>query len=152
MIKKIYYIFLFFLLVNPIYADQIKITSDKLEVIRTENISIFSGNVYAINNNLEIWSDKIIMTSTENEKSIKEINAHDNVKILREELSISGNKAKYNPIMNELFVFGKVKVIQNQNTILCDEIFIDLENSSSILKSDSTRRVEAIIISNKLKK
>ena len=36
---------------------------------------------------------------------------------------------------------------ENDNIILCDEIIIDLENSSSIMKSESARRVEAIIIS-----
>ena len=134
------------LLINSASAKQIKIISDKLEIIRSENISIFSGDVYAIENNLEIWSEKLIMTSSNDETKVEEINAHGNVKIVREELSINGDKAQYDPIQNKLIVFGKVEVIQNRSIIMCDKIIVDLENSSSIMKSVSNKRVEALII------
>ena len=146
MLKNFFITFLFILFTNSANAKQIKIVSDKLEIIRAENISIFSGNVYAVEDNLSIWSEKLIMTSSKDEKEVKEINAHGNVKIVREELSINGDKARYDPIQNKLFVFGKVKVLQNQSIILCDKIIVDLENSSSIMSSDSNKRVEALII------
>ena len=97
---KIFFITLFsFLFINATNAEQIKIISDKLEIIRAENISIFSGNVYAIEGNLEIWSEKLIMTSSNDETEVEEINAHGNVKIVREELSISGDRAQYDPCL-----------------------------------------------------
>ena len=149
MLKKFFITFLFILFTNSANAKQIKIISDKLEIIRAENISIFSGNVYAVEDNLSIWSEKLIMTSSKDEKEVKEINAHGNVKIVREELSINGDKARYDPIQSKLFVFGKVEVLQNQSIILCDKIIVDLENSSSIMSSDSNKRVEAVIINKK---
>ena len=145
MLKYFLVSFLFILLINSANAKQIKIISDKLEIIRAENISIFSGNVYALENNLEIWSEKLIITSSKDENEVKEINAQGNVKIVREELSINGEKARYDPIQNKLFVFGKVEVLQNQSIILCDKIIVDLENSSSIMSSNSNKRVEALI-------
>tara|TARA_B100001564_G_C20611585_1_gene657850 strand:+ start:269 stop:682 length:414 start_codon:yes stop_codon:yes gene_type:complete len=132
---------------NAANAKQIKITSDKLEIIRTENISIFSGNVYAMEDNLEIWSERLNVTSSKDQKKIKELNAEGQVKILREGLSIKGNKARYDPIKNKLIVFGEVEVMQNENIIMCDKIVVDLENSSSIMSSGLTTRVEALIIS-----
>ena len=146
MFKKFFITFLLILFTNSVNAKQIKIVSDRLEIIRAENISIFSGNVYAMEENLEIWSEELIMTSSKDENEVKEINAHGNVKIIREELSINGDKARYDPIQNKLFVFGEVEVLQNQSTILCDKIIVDLENSSSIMSSDSNKRVEALII------
>ena len=146
MFKNFFISFLFILFANSANAKQIKIISDKLEIIREEHISIFSGNVYAVEDNLEIWSKELIVTSSKDENEIKEINAHGNVKIIREELSINGDKARYDPIQNKLFVFGEVEVLQNQNTIICDKIIVDLENSSSIMSSDSNKRVEALII------
>ena len=146
---KFFITFSFILLINSANAKQIKIISDKLEIIRAENISIFSGNVYAMEDNLEIWSEELIMTSNKDETEVKEINAHGNVKIVREELSINGDKARYDPIQNKLFVFGKVEVLQNQSIILCDKIIVDLENSSSIMSSDPNKRVEALIINEK---
>ena len=132
---------------NAANAKQIKITSDKLEIIRTENISFFSGNVYAMEDNLEIWSERLNVTSSKDQKKIKELNAEGQVKILREGLSIKGNKARYDPIKNKLIVFGEVEVMQNENIIMCDKIVVDLENSSSIMSSGLTTRVEALIIS-----
>ena len=149
MLKNFFITLLFILFINSANAEQIKIISDKLEIIRAENISIFSGNVYAIEDNLEIWSENLIVTSSEDENEIKEINANGNVKIVREELSISGDKARYDPIQNILFVFGRVEVLQNESIVLCDKIIVDLENSSSIMSSDSNKRVEAVIINKK---
>ena len=146
MLKKIFITFLFILITTSASAKEIKIISDKLEIIRTENISIFSGNVYAVEDDLKIWSEKLVLTSSLDEKEVKEINAHGNVKIVREELSINGNKARYDPIKNKLVVFGEVEVLQNQNIILCDKIVVDLDNSSSIMSSESATRVEAFII------
>ena len=146
MLKNIFITFLFILITNSANAKKIKIISDKLEIIRTENISIFSGNVYAVEDDLKIWSEKLVLTSSLDEKEVKEINAHGNVKIVREELSINGNKARYDPIKNKLVVFGEVEVLQNQNIILCDKIVVDLDNSSSIMSSESATRVEAFII------
>ena len=149
MFKNFFITLLFIVFITSANAKQIKIVSDRLEIIRAENISIFSGNVYAMEDNLEIWSEELIMTSSKDENEVKEINAHGNVKIVREELSINGDKARYDPIQNKLFVFGEVEVLQNQSTILCDKIIVDLENSSSIMSSDSDKRVEAVIISEK---
>ena len=146
MFKNFFITLLFIAFITSANAKQIKIISDKLEIIRAENISIFSGNVYAMEDNLEIWSEELIITSSKDENEVKEINAHGNVIIVREELSINGDKARYDPIQNKLFVFGEVEVLQNQSTILCDKIIVDLENSSSIMSSDSNKRVEALII------
>jgi len=146
MLKKFLITFLSILFINSANAEKLKIISDKLEIIRTENISIFSGNVYAIENNLEIWSEKLIVTFSQDESEVREIYAEGDVKIEREELLINGNKARYNPIENKLVVLGKVEVLQNQSIILCDKIIVDLENSSSIMSSDPNKRVEALII------
>lgn len=147
MIKNIFFIFLFFLFSSLAYAKEISIISDRLEIKRTDSLSIFSGNVYAIEGNLEIWSEKLTIYSSKDEKSIEEINAQDNVKIKRQELSIEGDKAKYDPINDILTVYGEVKVYQNGNIVFCNEIIVDLKNSSSIMKSNSSKRVEALIIS-----
>ena len=115
--------------------------------LRKDNVSIFSGNVYAYEEGLEIWSEKLTVTSNDDERTINKIDAQDNVKILRQNLMINGNEALYDPFKNTLTVIGKVNIVQNENIILCDKIIVDLENSSSIMVSDSTKRVEALIIS-----
>ena len=112
-----------------------------------DNVSIFSGNVYAYEKDLKIWSEILKITSSRDEKKIEKIDALDNVKILRHNLIINGNEALYDPIKNTLIVVGEVNIMQNENNILCDKIIVDLENSSSIMMSESTKRVEALIFS-----
>ena len=146
--NKIFFLFLsFFIFSSTADAKQIKIVSDKLEIMRADNLSIFSGNVSAIEGNLEIRSNKIIITSSNDVKTIKKIDAIDDVKIFKDDLYIEGNKAKYDIILDTLIVFGNVKVQQNDNIVFCDEIVVDLKKSSSIMKSDATNRVEALIVS-----
>lgn len=147
MIKKFMLVLLFLVFVNTANAKQIKITSDKLEILRKDNVSIFSGNVYAYEKDLKIWSEILKITSSRDEKKIEKIDALDNVKILRHNLIINGNEALYDPIKNTLIVVGEVNIMQNENNILCDKIIVDLENSSSIMMSESTKRVEALIFS-----
>ena len=146
MVDRYFLILFACLFTNIANASTIKIVSDKLEVISDDNISIFTGNVYALEEKIQIWSDKIVIKSNQNNSSIEEINAYNDVKIIRDEVTIIGSKAKYDINENKLFVFGNVKVTQNMNIILCDEIIVDLNSSSSIMKSDSARRVEALIV------
>lgn len=145
--KKIFITIIFFCIYTSANAKNIKITSDELEIVRANNTSIFYGNVYALQDNLQIWSEKLIVISTNDERNIEEIKALGSVKIVRDELIINGNIAKYDPANNILIAYGDVKVTQDRNIILCDEIIVDLENSSSIMKSNVTKRVEAVIIS-----
>ena len=144
--KILLYIFLIFLSTYT-HSKEINIISNKLEIIRTDNISIFTGNVHAYEKDLEIWSEKLVITSSESEETIEEISANGDVKIIRNDITIYGNKAKYDTINNLIFVYGDVKVSRNKNLIICDELILDLENSTSIMTSDSASRVEALIIS-----
>ena len=146
MVDRYFLILFVCLFTNIANASTIKIVSDKLEVISDDNISIFTGNVYALEEKIQIWSDKIVIKSNQNNSSIEDINAYNDVKIIRDEVTIIGSNAKYDINENKLFVFGNVKVTQNMNIILCDEIIVDLNSSSSIMKSDTARRVEALIV------
>ena len=143
----VFCIFIIFLSTETL-SDDINILSDKLEIIRTDNISIFTGNVHAYEKDLEIWSEKLVITSSENEENIEEITANGDIKIIRNDVTIHGNQARYDTINNLLFVYGNVEVNRNKNIIVCDELILDLENSTSIMKSKSKKRVEATIFNN----
>ena len=143
----VFFIFIIFLSTETL-SDDINILSDKLEIIRTDNISIFTGNVHAYEKDLEIWSEKLVITSSENEENIEEITANGDIKIIRNDVTIHGNQARYDTINNLLFVYGNVEVNRNKNIIVCDELILDLENSTSIMKSKSKKRVEATIFNN----
>ena len=127
------------------YADSIKISSEKLNVYRDNNISVFSGNVYAEDDSIKLWSDKISVFYDDANKSVNEIIAENNVKIIANDLTAFGNFSKYQVDIEELLLEGDVIVIEKDNKIHCDQLILDLVNSTSIMTAKSNSRVTAQI-------
>ena len=127
------------------YSDTIKISSEKLNVYRDNNISVFSGNVYAEDDKIKLWSDKISMFYDETEKSVYEIVAENNVKIIVNGVTAFGNYSKYKVDNEELLLEGDVVVVEKDNKIKSDQLILDLANSTSIMTAKSNSRVTAQI-------
>ena len=128
-----------------VYADTIRISSERLNVYRDSNISVFTGNVYAEDNKIKLWSDKISMFYDETKKSVNEIVAEGNVKIIVNEVTAYGNFSKYRVDHEELLLKGNVVVIEKDNKIESDQLVLDLINSTSIMTADTNSRVTAQI-------
>ena len=128
-------------------SGEIIITSKNLEVDRKNKISIFSGSVYAHNQNIEIWSDQLLVNFDNNKNEIQQLNAAGNVKIIKEEITATGENGLYSIKSDVLSLYGNVEVFENNNYVKCDELYLDIKNSSSIMKSTSSERVEAYISS-----
>ena len=129
-----------------INADEINIKSNKLELDKSKNISIFSGKVYAWNEDFKIWSEKIVVEFDENLKKVDNIIATEQVKIIKDQLILHGKKGVYIPSDRKLTMSGDIKVNNDGNIIFCDKLTLDLENSISIMQSNQTSKVEASII------
>ena len=127
------------------YSDTIKIWSEQLNVSRDDNISIFSGDVYAEDGRIKLWSDKISIFYNESKNGIHEITAEHNVKIIAEGITAYGNYSKYQVDNDTLIIKGNVIVIEKDNKIQSDELILDLANSTSIMTSKTNNRVTAQI-------
>ena len=146
--KKFILVILLIFISSFVNAEELKIFSDQLQINRNEKISTFTGNVHVIGKQFELWSDKLLVKTNEDESQIKEILAFNRVRINRDNTLATGENASYFPEMNTLYIRGDVEVIENNNTVYCSELIIDIENSSSIMTGGSTNRVEALIFSN----
>ena len=127
------------------YSDTIKVSSEKLNVYRDKNVSVFSGNVYAEDDTIKLWSDKISMFYDETEKSVYEIVAENNVKIIVNGVTAFGNYSKYKVDNEELLLEGDVVVVEKDNKIQSDQLILDLANSTSIMTAKKNSRVTAQI-------
>tara|TARA_B100001057_G_scaffold363837_1_gene366569 strand:+ start:234 stop:698 length:465 start_codon:yes stop_codon:yes gene_type:complete len=127
------------------YSDTIKISSEKLNVSRDNNISVFSGNVYAEDDTIKLWSDKISIFYNETNKGINEIIAEDNIKIIVNGVTAYGNFSKYQINNEQILLKGDVVVIEKDNKIQGDQLILDLVNSTSIMTTESNSRVTAQI-------
>ena len=127
------------------HTDTIKVSSEKLNVDRDKNISVFTGNVYAEDEKIKLWSDKISMFYDETKKSVYEIVAENNVKIIVNGVTAFGNYSKYKVDNEELLLEGDVVVLEKDNKIQSDQLILDLANSTSIMTAKSNSRVTAQI-------
>ena len=149
MSKKSFYIVIINLLltVNS-YSNEFKVTSENLEVDRENRISVFSGDVYAYNKDIRIWSEKLIVKFDNTKNEIEQLNAEYSVKIIKDEITATGDIGVYYPKSEKLNLLGNVEVLEKNNYVKCDELYLDIKNSTSIMKSNSSRRVEALITNN----
>ena len=133
-----------------LYANEneIKIVSDKLEIIQEPLKSIFIGNVYAHDNEVKLWADKIIMVFNGPNNKLNIIEAYGNTKIIRDNQEIFAEKIIYNLTSETISAQGNIVLIEEKNSIIGDELVIDLKNSTSIIKSQDSKRVRAVIIKN----
>tara|TARA_A100001388_G_scaffold77862_1_gene55687 strand:- start:54 stop:506 length:453 start_codon:yes stop_codon:yes gene_type:complete len=136
------------LLIINSYSNELKITSESLEVDRENKISIFIGDVYVHNKDIKIWSEKLTVKFDDRENEIEQLNAENSVKIIKEEIIATGDIGLYYPKSEILNLLGNVEVIENNNYVKCDELYLDIKNSTSIMKSKSSNRVEANITNN----
>lgn len=146
-----YFIFVIIFVFSSIfnsYSNELKIISNKLEIDRSINVSVFTGNVNASNDEIKIWSQILTLKSTNNLDEIEEIRAKDNVKIMIEGIEAFGEEGIYIPSKSTVKLKGNVKIVRNESLITCDELMLDLNNSTSIMTSNSEKRVEAVIIEN----
>tara|TARA_Y100000817_G_scaffold242160_1_gene194086 strand:- start:619 stop:1068 length:450 start_codon:yes stop_codon:yes gene_type:complete len=149
MFKYILYLTIFnLLIILNSHANELKINSDKLEVDRNNRISIFSGNVHAYNDDIRIWSENLTIKFNDNENQIREIYAENNVKIINQGVTATGKTGTYYPEQDILNIYGNVELLENNNYVKCDELYLDIKNSTSIMKSNSSNRVEAYITNN----
>ena len=51
-------------------------------------------------------------------------------------------------IIYEYLITKKPIIIENNNYVKCDELYLDIKNSTSIMRSNSLKRVEAYITNN----
>ena len=128
----------------------INIISNQLNIDMDKRKSIFTGKVYAHNDDLKVWSDEMVINLKIEKDEIKEILASGNVKILKllEGSEIYGDKAKYSLEEEIIIITGNVIVKEDGNKISGNELVVDLKNSSRIMLGNDSNRVEALILGN----
>jgi len=131
-------------------GDETNIVSNELKIDTNQRTSTFTGDVYANDENLKIWSDKMIIILKTDKDEIKEILASGNVKIIRlsKGSEIYGDIANYFLEDEIIIVTGNVLVKENNNQVSGSKLTVDLKSSSSIMVGSDSNRVEAVIINN----
>ena len=142
--KSIYFILIIFLNTNVFSEEKsdtyFYIDSDKLIIKENPLISEFIGNAYARDSENHFWGNKILV-NYDNDKKIKLITIIRDVKIVRPNEEIFGDKAIYDPKLEKIKISGNVSIIQDGNTLSGSELIVDLINSTSIIVGNNSKQV-----------
>ena len=135
---------------NTAYSNNIIVESDFLEIRDNERKSVFIGNVYAQDDRLEVWSQEMVLQFFDESNKIKQIYANNNVKVFDGEITATSEEATYDVTNKIVKMTGNIHVKEGDNIVTCDELILDLEKSTSIMKSNSLNKVKARILNNNL--
>jgi lipopolysaccharide transport protein LptA len=147
--KKVYLIILILITSHTLSAEEdisyLEIASDKLIITENPLVSEFIGNVYAKNEDNQIWGNTILV-NYDNDKKINLITAVGNVIVERQEEKIIGDKAVYNLKSEKIIISGDVSVFRDGNILNGSELTMDLITSLSIIKGSNKKQVSAKVI------
>ena len=130
------------------YSDEILIESEELIITNEPLTTTFIGNVYAFDNEIKLWSDKILILYTETESQIDQIKCFGNSKLVRENQEIISENITYFAIDQKIYAKGDITLTQDENVMKGNELSVDLVKSTSIMKSSQNNKVTVKINNN----
>ena len=148
--NKIFLFLIIFLisLLKISYSDEIMIESEELVITNEPLTTTFVGNVYAFDNEIKIWSDKILILYTETESKIDQIKCFGNSKLVRESQEIISENITYFAIDKKIYAEGDITLTQDENVMKGNELSVDLAKSTSIMIGNKNNKVTVKINNN----
>ena len=147
--KFFFCIFIFLISFSKIsYTDEILIESEELMITNEPLTTTFIGNVYAFDNEIKLWSDKILILYTETESQIDQIKCFGNSKLVRENQEIISENITYFAIDKKIYAKGDITLTQDENVMKGNELSVDLVKSTSIMRSNQNNKVTVKINNN----
>ena len=147
--KFFLYLFIFLILFLKIsYSDEILIESKELVITNEPLTTTFIGDVYAFDNEIKLWSDKILILYTGTESQIDQIKCFGNSKLIRENQEIISENITYFVIDKKIYAKGNITLTQDENVMKGNELSVDLVKSTSIMKSNQNNKVTVKINNN----
>ena len=150
MLAKLTFILITFFINLSLYAFDVKngeinIESNSLNVDINKKTAEFNDNVILQQNNVKIFSDKLLITTKNNE--VEQIIFLKNVKLQIKNKIILGDKAEYTKKDNILKIHNNVIYKNNNNEIIGDSFTHNFNNNisklSSKLDNNNKKRVKA---------
>ena len=121
----------------------IEITADTLEVRNTENLAIFRGDVDAIQGDMLLKADMLIVhyrvnKETPDQQGISQINAEGNVFVSSPNETAQGARGIYDVDNEKIWLTGQVVLTQGDNIIQGEQLELNLATGKSRVLSTAT--------------
>jgi lipopolysaccharide export system protein LptA len=143
-------------------SDQpIEITADTLEVRQSDNLAIFRGDVDALQGDMHLTADVIVVHYRENKETpdqpgISRIDAEGNVFVSSPEETAQGQRGVYDVDGGRIDLVGEVVLTQGENVVRGERLELDLETGLSRVVSGADgsggkQRVRGLFVPQKKK-
>lgn len=126
-------------------SKPITIKADELKADNKGKTAIFTGRVVARQEDVTIYSDKLIIYYGENEEQVDKIEAIGSVRILQTSRIGTGGHALYENKLGKITLSVNPKVIQDKDSITGKVIVYYLDEDRSVVTGGENARVEAVI-------
>lgn len=140
--NEILLILLLFLLIGA-SSEPIKVESNSLRYFGEKKYSLFEGDVKAIYEESQIFSDKMYVYMTD-ENKIDRIICEGNIKLINDNITATAKRAEYDVNNNIIYLLNGVKVWQDDNYLEGEQITIYTKTNRIEVTKGKNRRVIVI--------
>ena len=100
----------------------VNITAEKIEFRRKENCIVLQDNIKVIWKDTTLKADKAMLYQAPNSKQYDKVVAAGNVKLVRPDETVTGQKAVWERTKNEITITGSPKVIRKDGTVVTSPV------------------------------
>jgi len=126
-------------------SKPVEITARQLEVIQSDNKSVFSGDVVAKQGDMTLTANQLTVFSAAGEQ-IDRLEAVGQVRFVQGENTATADRAVYRQKEEILVLQGNATVAQGNNRVSGDEIVFYIRENRSLVKSSDQKRIKAVIV------
>lgn len=123
----------------------INIKADELKADNRGRVATFSGRVVARQDDLTIYSDRLVIHYGDGEDQVDRIEASGNVRILQQNRVGTGGHAIYESKEGKITLSINPKVVQDKDSVTGKVIVYYLDEERSQVTGGENSRVEAVI-------
>ncbi len=126
----------------------LEITSHTLEVFQEQQKSVFIGDVVAEQGEMTLYTDRLTVIF-DGQNDVRRIEADGAVRIEDPLRNARGDRAVLDRDEDTLILSGNAEVVQGDNRISGDEITLFIGQNRSLVRSNDSGRVRAVILPEK---
>jgi len=123
----------------------ILIKSNELQADNASRTATFIGKVSARQGDVTIYSDKLVIHYSPNDKEVDKVEASGSVRIVQENRLGEADHAVYENKAGKITLDGNPKVVQGEDTITGSVITYFVDEQKSVVTSGPGKRVDAVI-------
>jgi len=114
--------------------EPVVITSNRMEAEKLGDKVTFIGNVILKKEGMTLASDRMIVFYQASTKNVREVEAHGNVKVMKEGRVALSNDASYYTGEDKVILTGNARIIENDNQLNGEKITLFVTDGRSIVE------------------